>query len=102
MNQEIQYHLRRMIFDCDRHSVWNVGYFAELEILKAQDYIGFYLVSVPKPEIVSGFYFEETELFGLPVRFDRSLPPDRIELRDRDGRLLGAIENVGTVHDTTT
>lgn len=69
---------------------WNVGLAAELEVIKACDSGGFYLVAVPQLE-------EGLKLLGLPLRFDRSLPKGRIELRDADGRVLGAIEDVGDV-----
>lgn len=73
---------------------WNVGREAWMEVLKARDYSGFYLVPAPQ----SPSY--EPRLCGLPLRLDRSLPIDRIELRNKDGRILAAIDGVGDDHAT--
>lgn len=63
---------------------WSAGLDARMEVLKARDYSGFYLVPVPHQP------WEEPRLFGLPLRYDPSLPTSRIELRDRNGRILAA------------
>ncbi len=72
---------------------WHAGYFAEQAALLARDASAWYLLSTPQPPTY------EPKLMGMPLRFDRSLPPGRIELRDRDGRVLGRIDNIGSGHD---
>ncbi len=67
-----------------RPVTWVVGFDALRETLQARDAVGFYFVTPPGLR-------EETRLLGLPLRFDPNLPVDRIELHDRDGRVLGVI-----------
>ena len=65
---------------------WGVGIVAERELLKARDGFGLCL---------TGPGYVPPTLFGMRVLIDPTLPEGRIELRDRSGRVLGAIENIG-------
>lgn len=81
--------LYRLMAQHDDKGAWNVGLCAMKEILWARDSGGFYLVAPPHDP------WEEPKLLGMPIRVDRSLPEGRIELHDRNDRVLGAIDNVG-------
>lgn len=70
----------------ERSHTWGVGFFAEKELLLARDTSGAYLVN----HLASG----GPKCLGLSVQVDDQLPPGRIELRDRDGRVLSAVEGI--------
>ena len=69
-----------------RGASWGIGIVAERELLKARDGFGLWLTG---PGCVP------PTLFGMLILIDPTLPEGRIELRDRGGCVLGAIENIG-------
>lgn len=91
--------LYRLYAERDDKSSWHANPIAFVETAMVRDAGDWrYLVSLPEPPN------DIATLLGMPIIVDHSLPIGRLELRDRDGRVLGAIDNIGTLHgdDTTT
>lgn len=51
--------------------------------------------SPPRCPNCRGFLAPPLRMIGMDVKIDPSLPEGRIEMRDKDGRLRGAIVNIG-------
>ena len=88
MSDQLFLDLRRLYTQQQVGDTWGVGAQAERALLLARDASGGYLWSVEHTHTPPRY------LFGMSVLLDLALPEGRIELRDQDGRVVGAIEGV--------
>ena len=79
--------LHRLWYEGRMGKTWHVNYPVFYEIAKLRTPMGEYITGVPSQA--------DQTVFGMKVIIDRDMPKDTIELRDKDGRIVGKIYNIG-------